>query len=902
MKLFWALLVGAASLLAEDTLTTGQAARLVIGQRTFTAQESGASSALLGAAGGLAYANDMLVVADSNRVGASPINHRVLLYKNLSSDLPAPAAELPVSDNPCPVCTGTADVVLGQPDFESTQLKPASATTLRSPLAAATDGTILAVADTDNNRVLIWNSIPTTNAQAANIVVGQPDFQRTVPNDGQGNVPTAKSLRGPQGVWIQDGRLLVADTGNNRVLIWNRIPASNGQQADLVLGVKDFSTFVSSELSQQRLVASADALLTPVSVTSDGTRIYVSDLGYNRVLIWNSFPTRNQQPADVVVGQPDMESRVSNNVTKLCEPTGESGTGEKLYPNLCGATVNFPRFALSDGKYFFIADGGNDRILVYNRVPTQNGAKADAVLGQIEENLNLISENFDPGGISGAGAIRTPQSLAWDGTNLYASDPYNRRVLVFTPAERKIPNTGVRNTASRDVFAVGAVTLTGKVKENDELTVKIQDREYKYKANKNDSLNSVVLNMIATINSGEGDPAVFASPNVIASSIILTSKVGGPDGNAIEYSASSSSSELQTSTAGAKLSGGQDAAKVAPGTLVSLLGENLSEETASVPPDAAVLPRELANVQVYLNGIRAPLLVVSPVEIRAQMPIEVSDTDSVNAYVRTVRKDGTITVTSAVAVPIVKQNPGVFAIENNPDPRPALAVHSSSHATGTISVDGTARAGDVATVIIEDREYSYTVQQCDTLASIRDALVERVNQDPKVAAYPASAFTRIRLRARVAGPEGNGIPIGGRSRDGDQVIMTATNSSLCCANVAGAPITPNNPAVPGETIIVYATGLGLVRPAEAREAQKTGEAYTGPVNNDPVEFVSSLAGGKTANVISAGLKPGTVGIYEVVLELNSDIPTNARTQLTIAQDVFVSNVVTFPVFNPNAGR
>ena len=628
----------------------------------------------------------------------------------------------------------------------------------------------------------------------------------------------------------------------------------------------------------------------------------MSDLGYNRVLIWNSFPTRNQQPADVVVGQPDMEKRISNNVKALCHPVGQDVDGENIYPAVCGATLNFPRFALSDGKYLFIADGGNDRILVYNQVPTQNGAKADAVLGQIEETLNLISENFDPGGISSAGAVRTPQSLAWDGVNLYASDPYNRRVLVFTPAERRIPNTGVRNTASRDVFAVGAVTLSGKVKENDELTVKIQDREYKYKANKDDTLTSVVLNVVGIINGGDGDPAVFASPNIITASILLTAKIGGPDGNAIEYSASSSSAELQTSTVGAKLAGGQDAAKVAPGTLVSLLGENLAEETASAPPDATVLPRELANVQVYLNGIRAPLLLVSPAEVLAQMPIEVKDTDSVNAYVRTLRKDGTVTVTSAVAVPIVGQNPGIFAVENIPDPRPALAVHSSAYATGTISVDGTARAGDVATVIIEDREYSYTVKQGDTLASIRDGLIELVNEDPKVAAYPASAFTRVRLRARVAGPEGNGISIGGRSRDGDQVIMTVTNSSLCCANVAGARITPNNPAVPGETIIVYATGLGLVRPDEAKEAQKTGEVYTGPENNDPIEFVSSLAGGKTANVISAGLKPGTVGIYEVVLELNSDIPTNARTQLTIAQDVFVSNVVTFPVFNPNPSQ
>ena len=63
--------------------------------------------------------------------------------------------------------------------------------------------------------------------------------------------------------------------------------------------------------------------------------------------------------------------------------------------------------------------------------------------------------------------------------------------------------------------------------------------------------------------------------------------------------------------------------------------------------------------------------------------------------------------------------------------------------------------------------------------------------------------------------------------------------------------------------------------------------------------VSSLAGGKTANVLSAGLMPGTVGLYQVVLELNSDLPTNPQTQMTIAQDIYISNIVSFAVLNKN---
>jgi uncharacterized protein (TIGR03437 family) len=164
-----------------------------------------------------------------------------------------------------------------------------------------------------------------------------------------------------------------------------------------------------------------------------------------------------------------------------------------------------------------------------------------------------------------------------------------------------------------------------------------------------------------------------------------------------------------------------------------------------------------------------------------------------------------------------------------------------------------------------------------------------------VEAFPAGVFTRIRLRAREPGPVGNGIPIGADSGGGASVILTATNTALCCANEAGARITEENPAVPGETIIVYATGLGLPQPLDG---VSTGERFTGGMN-EPVEFVSSLAAGKTANVLYAGLKEGEIGLWELHLELNTDIPTNPITQLTVAQSTYVSNIVTFPVYNPN---
>src|SRR5262249_30492771 len=142
------------------------------------------------------------------------------------------------------------------------------------------------------NRILIWNNISgLTNNANADVVIGQPDFKSvSIP----GQVPNAKSLRGPQGVWIQNGKLFIADTQNHRVLIYNSIPTQNGVAADVVLGQKDFSTFVEPDISQARVDAQPTNMLNPVSVTSDGVRLYVTDLGHNRVLIWNRIPTSNQ--------------------------------------------------------------------------------------------------------------------------------------------------------------------------------------------------------------------------------------------------------------------------------------------------------------------------------------------------------------------------------------------------------------------------------------------------------------------------------------------------------------------------------------------------------------------------------------------------------------------------------
>ena len=75
------------------------------------------------------------------------------------------------------------------------------------------------VADTFNNRVLVYSPFPTTNNPAASIVLGQPDFIHRDFNAGNPS-PSAKTLGEPYGLSITGSQLLVADFANARILVF----------------------------------------------------------------------------------------------------------------------------------------------------------------------------------------------------------------------------------------------------------------------------------------------------------------------------------------------------------------------------------------------------------------------------------------------------------------------------------------------------------------------------------------------------------------------------------------------------------------------------------------------------------------------------------------------------------
>ena len=221
------------------------------------------------------------------------------------------------------------------------------------------DGEKLIGVDYGNNRVLIWNSIPTVNGTPADVVVGQPDFT----SNGTGT--TATTLNGPLDAYVlPNGKLLISDAGNNRVLIYNQVPTVNGAAADVVIGQPNFTS--------NSVGSGATGLSGPwgISYSPEG-QLFIVDRLHERILVYNDVPTTNGAAADQVIGQ--------NNFA-----TSTTGTTKSKFNRPLGVTIS-PESKMAVCEFF------NHRALVYNQIPATNGGIANHVLGQpyFEENYTF---------------------------------------------------------------------------------------------------------------------------------------------------------------------------------------------------------------------------------------------------------------------------------------------------------------------------------------------------------------------------------------------------------------------------------------------------------------------------------------------------------------------------------
>lgn len=116
----------------------------------------------------------------------------------------------------------SADYLIGQSNFESEGRNgkgAVSAFSVNVPTGICACAGGMVVADAWNHRILIWHAIPADNNVPADIVLGQADFSSNAANKGCDEA-CENSMYWPYGVAWLDGRLLVADSGNNRVSLW----------------------------------------------------------------------------------------------------------------------------------------------------------------------------------------------------------------------------------------------------------------------------------------------------------------------------------------------------------------------------------------------------------------------------------------------------------------------------------------------------------------------------------------------------------------------------------------------------------------------------------------------------------------------------------------------------------
>lgn len=168
----------------------------------------------------------------------------------------------------------------------------------------------------------------------------------------------------PRGVFLKDGKLIVSDTGQNRVFIWNKLPETEFCPPDITLGQSDAQGVGRNSGGR----VSGSTLMYPSGLWTDGKVLIVADAWNHRVLIWHDFPTQDGQAADVIVGQADAESNEPNLHGIAASPSAQS-----LY---------WPYGVFSDGKSLWIADTGNRRVLYYETIPQATFAAADGVIGK----------------------------------------------------------------------------------------------------------------------------------------------------------------------------------------------------------------------------------------------------------------------------------------------------------------------------------------------------------------------------------------------------------------------------------------------------------------------------------------------------------------------------------------
>ncbi len=330
-----------------------------------------------------------------------------------------------------------ADIMLSGMGFNNA----GSALLFNHPGKVVSDGTHLLLADRNNNRVLIWNKLPNNNTPP-DLVLGQPDF--TSNNAGT----ELNKLNWPVSVAVANGKVVVADTNNERVLIWNSFPTKNGRAADIEIKNK---------------------VGWPWAVWTNGKKLVVTATAGANVLVWNDIPTQHNEPADIILtanGDFGTPRSIASDGKHLM-----IGDHNAKPNNGRGGNFFWKNFPTSDQKYdFFVSE-------VYRmgeeKRPADAPAGGDVLWGSMTEegklmgiaNMLYLWDSFPEneqdaadlkvGGVPGIPGYDFGGSQSGDGTNIIYAD--NKLYLSLANGNKVVGfNDLPTKTDQQPDFAIGA--------------------------------------------------------------------------------------------------------------------------------------------------------------------------------------------------------------------------------------------------------------------------------------------------------------------------------------------------------------------------------------------------------------------------------------------------------------
>jgi len=335
------------------SLVNGQPADLVIGQPDFFSAGCNTGGV---SASSLCFPVQVAVDPSGNLYVADFNNNRVLEYDS-------------------PFTTDTvADRVFGQGGSFTTNAcnnGGLNANSLCIPLGIAVDSLgNLYVADSDNDRILVYNAPLTTDTTADQVFGQGGSFTSGVCNNGG---LSADSLCSPWEIAVDNsGNLFVADRENNRALIYK---APLDTTADVIFG--QAGNFTSNTCNSVGITAGS--LCSPQAIFADNAgNVYIADSGNHRVLIYTS-PLTTDTLADLVLGQG------GNFTTNIANNGGISP--DSLFTPVGLAVDDFGRL--------YVADNDNNRILIFFPLaPSLTSVTPSVVVQGIRTTAILTGSNF----------------------------------------------------------------------------------------------------------------------------------------------------------------------------------------------------------------------------------------------------------------------------------------------------------------------------------------------------------------------------------------------------------------------------------------------------------------------------------------------------------------------------